>query len=140
MVVCLQEKVDKDPDLLVIFSTKQWAAKPRGISKLAARIFRDPLVYYTLFAPIFVLHFNAAWPQRVSHQSRSARVLYLLWRTAFVPAALCLGFMLSAGRAHFSVSRHIVNACLGVLLHRAQWRVGAFPGEGGWLTMSASNS
>jgi uncharacterized membrane protein YjdF len=88
----------------VLWTTQQWAAWPRGISKTAASIFRDPLVFYTVFPPIFVLFFNAAWPQRATHQSRTTRALYILWRVVFVTGGLAAYSTVRTNWTHFAVS------------------------------------
>ena len=51
----VQEEVHRDPDLTVLWTTKEWAAWPRGISKAAARVLCEPLVFFTAFAPVWIL-------------------------------------------------------------------------------------
>jgi len=77
--------VDQDPDLTNLLTTKEWAAWPWGISKAATRLLCDPLIHFTVIAPIFVLCFNVAWPHRVTHHSPMQRLVYVLAKTASVP-------------------------------------------------------
>jgi hypothetical protein len=102
----LQDAADQDPNTFVLSTTKQWVAWPRGCSKSIARIFRDPLFYYTAFPTFFVLVFNSSWPQRVTHQPQSTRALYILWRAALVSGGLVAYIKVAANWTHFAVRCH----------------------------------
>jgi len=39
----------------VLWTTKDWEAWPRGLSKAAARVLCDPLFFFTAFAPVWIL-------------------------------------------------------------------------------------
>jgi hypothetical protein len=60
---CLQEESHRDPDLIVLWTTQEWADWPRGLSKTAARVMIDPLFLFTVMAPIWILAFNVACKQ-----------------------------------------------------------------------------
>jgi hypothetical protein len=81
----LQEEVDRDPDLTVLWTTKDWEAWPRGISKAAARVLCDPLFFFTVFAPWWIMAFNVAWPHKVAHQTIRQRVMYVAAKLVFIP-------------------------------------------------------
>lgn len=101
----LQEEVNRDPDITVLWTTHEWAAWPRGLSKAAARVLCDPLFFFTAFAPVWVLVFNVAYPHRVTHQSFESRVMYILRRLVWVPS-LYTALVLVTGTSsmHFVVS------------------------------------
>jgi len=77
-VLGIEEETQRDPDLIVLWTTKEWADWPRGLSKAAARVMVDPLVLYIIIGPFTVLLGNFSWPQKVTHMSGRARVLYTL--------------------------------------------------------------
>jgi len=81
----IEEEVDRDPDLTVLWTTKDWEAWPRGISKAAARVLCDPLFFFTVFAPWWIMAFNVAWPHKVAHQTIRQRVLYVAAKLVFIP-------------------------------------------------------
>jgi hypothetical protein len=100
-----QEHTNRDPDLTVLWSTKEWAAWPRGVSKAAARLLCDPLVFFTAFVPIFVLGFNTAWPHRVGRHSLRSRLMYIAARLMAAPCLLAaLVFITGTTRTHLLVS------------------------------------
>ena len=100
-----QEHTNRDPDLTVLWTTREWAAWPRGLSKAAARVMCDPLVFFTAFVPVLVLGFNVAWPHRVTHQSLTSRVMYILRRLVLVPSAVAaIFFITGTTRTHLLVS------------------------------------
>jgi len=81
----VEEESTRDPDLIVLWTTKDWAAWPRGISKAAARVMCDPLILFTLMAPVWIMVFNVSWPHRVAHQSPKARLAHICGKTVFLP-------------------------------------------------------
>jgi hypothetical protein len=70
---------------VVLWTTTEWEAWPRGLSKAAARVMTDPLVLYTVMAPVWILAFNVSWPHRVSQQSPRTRALYVLKKLLVLP-------------------------------------------------------
>jgi hypothetical protein len=80
-----QEEVPRDPDLIILWTTKEWAAWPRGFSKAAARVMCDPLILFTVMAPIWILVFNVSWPHKVAHHSPKARLVYIAGKVMALP-------------------------------------------------------
>lgn len=39
----------------MLFTTREWAAWPAGISKAAARVLCEPLFFFTVFAPVWIM-------------------------------------------------------------------------------------
>jgi hypothetical protein len=89
---------------MVLWSTKEWAAWPQGLSKAAARMMCDPLVFYTVLPPFVMLGMNGAWPHRVSHQSHRDRIRYILCRLVMVPLAIAGICILGSNRTRVLVS------------------------------------
>jgi hypothetical protein len=113
----LQEEAHRDPDLIILWTTKDWAAWPRGLSKAAARVMIDPLVLFTVMAPVWVMICNVAWPHRVGHHTPKQRVLYLLGKIAFLPclyAAFMVVFALPVRQIW--VSSGCMLSCVGCMV------------------------
>jgi hypothetical protein len=82
---CPQQE-QQDAQSTIAFSTKDWAAWPASLSKLAARILWDPLVLYPVGGPVFMLVGNTCWPGLRRDRSAAWRVLYPLSRCLLLPA------------------------------------------------------
>jgi len=120
-VLGVEEAVPRDPEIMVLWTTKEWAAWPWGLSKAAARMLCDPLVFYTLFPLFFIMGLNVAWPHRVTHHSSKARVLYIMCRLVAVPAILFgLFYAMGSSKAHI-----VVLACVGSVLSPNQAELAA---------------
>jgi hypothetical protein len=48
----MQEEAERDPDMIVLWTAKEWANWPRGLSKAAARVLMDPIVMYSVMGPV----------------------------------------------------------------------------------------
>jgi hypothetical protein len=89
-----QEEAHRDTDLIPSWTTRDWADWPRGLSKAAARVMCDPLVLYTVMAPIWILVFNTSWPHRHPHQPIKARLPHIAFKlTVYLPAAYAVDFL-----------------------------------------------
>jgi hypothetical protein len=74
----------------ILWTTTEWAAWPAGLSKAAARVLFDPLVFFTLFAPIYEVCLNQAWPHLIRKTSTGDRCWYALRRTV-----LAVGYLVA---------------------------------------------
>jgi hypothetical protein len=92
LLLLAQDEVPRDPDLIILWTTKEWEAWPRGLSKAAARVMCDPLILFTVMAPIFILVFNVSWPQRVAHHSPKARLVYIAGKLLALPCLYAVMF------------------------------------------------
>lgn len=59
----MQEEAERDPDMIVLWTAKEWASWPRGLSKAAARVMMDPIVMYSVMGPVMVLLGNFSCKQ-----------------------------------------------------------------------------
>ena len=90
----------------MLWTTEDWAAWPRGLSKAAARVMCDPLVMFTVFAPVWIIAFNVAWPQRVAHHTAKQRVAYVLAKLVVIPCLYAaMMWVTGSTRTHLLVSR-----------------------------------
>jgi len=101
----VQEDVDKDPDLTVLWSVDEWKAWPRGLIKGIVRVMWDPIGFFGIFGPPIILALNIAWPQRIAHQSLTRRCIYVAARVVLVSCIFGAWLHLAASsRAHMVVS------------------------------------
>lgn len=110
----LQEENHRDSEFTTLWTTREWAAWPRGLSKAAARVMCDPLVFFTVLPPVWILACNVSWPHRVSHQSLRTRIMYVMARVIFIPS-LYAGVVYLLGAATYAnmvVSLLTVHACV----------------------------
>lgn len=90
----------------MLWTTKEWEAWPRGISKAAARVLCDPLFFFICFPVVFELVFNVAWPHKVAHHSIKQRLAYIAARLVFITCLYAVVFVPTGITwTHFFVSR-----------------------------------
>lgn len=109
----LQEETHRDPDLVVLWTTKDWDVWPRGLSKAAARVMCDPLVLYTIMAPVWILAFNVSWPHRVAQQSPRTRAMYVMKKLLALPCLYAaMIWILNASVTFLWVRRPVLSHCV----------------------------
>jgi hypothetical protein len=90
---------------MLLWTTDEWAAWPRSISKAAARVLRDPLLFIAIGGPAYVLLFNTAWPHRVHGTTLKARLVYVAGRAVYLVAyAIGLTCVMQSGASQIAVS------------------------------------